>query len=111
MVALAEHNGTLKSVGNWTAGQCLNHLATWMLFAYGGNPTPPPNWFIRTLVKLMKNKFIHGSLPTGFSIPNVPGGTHGIEMMPVGEAPVKLEAAASRLTREPPPCPTRSSVP
>jgi len=104
-VAAAEKAGTLQCLGNWTAGQCLNHLATWMEFAYGGNPTPPPNWFIRTLVRMMKNKFIHGSLPAGFSIPNVAGGTHGIEAMPVEAALAKLEAAAARLEREAPSLP------
>jgi hypothetical protein len=104
-IAAAQEQGTLQALGNWTPGQCFNHLATWMQFAYGGNPSAPPNWFIRTLVRMMKKKFIHGSLPAGFSIPNVPGGTHGIEVLPTQEALAKLEAAVARLKREVPTMP------
>jgi hypothetical protein len=42
----AEKAGRLKRLGNWTLAQALNHLATWMEFAYTGSPLNPP-FFIR----------------------------------------------------------------
>ena len=44
-LAELERAGRLKSLGNWTLGQTLGHLATWAEFSYTGAPLSPP-WFV-----------------------------------------------------------------
>jgi len=44
-IAAADEAGSLKRLGNWTAGQCLGHLAMWMIYAYDGAPSSPP-WIV-----------------------------------------------------------------
>jgi hypothetical protein len=87
----AQRAGTLQSLGNWTLGQALGHLAMWITFAYDGTPITPPLW-ARLLMRLGKKKFMYGSLPAGFRIPRIKGGTLGIE-------PISLDEGVDRYRR------------
>jgi len=100
----ADAGGTLKRLGNWTVGQALGHLATWAEFAYTGSPLSPP-WFVRILSRMMKRRFIYGSLDPGFNIPKVPGGTLGTEPISTEAGLSRYEAVMKRLEREAPSLP------
>ena len=41
-LAAAEREGRLRSVGNWTLGQTLGHLAAWADYSYDGVPLKVP---------------------------------------------------------------------
>lgn len=68
----ASHNaGTLKTTGNWSAGQIMKHSATLMLCAIDGFPGKPAPWLIRKIAKAMflKKGLAGGSPNPGFKIP------------------------------------------
>ena len=44
-IASAEQSGKLRTLGNWTAGQVLGHVAAWIDYGYEGYPLQPPPWF------------------------------------------------------------------
>ncbi|QQS08493.1 MAG: DUF1569 domain-containing protein [Phycisphaerales bacterium] len=92
----AENAGTLKRLGNWELGQTLHHLATWVHFAFDGYPVRPP-FLIRVLLKPFKKKFLRGPLPAGLRIPNIPGGTLGIEPVSTQQGLDELNKAFDRL--------------
>ncbi|HYE60651.1 MAG TPA: DUF1569 domain-containing protein [Phycisphaerales bacterium] len=92
----ADRAGTLTACGNWTLGQALGHLATWINFAYDGYPIKPP-FFVKWILKGRKDKYLHGSLPAGVRIPRVKDGTLGIDVLPTDEGLRRLNAAWSRL--------------
>src|SRR5262245_23738347 len=71
-LVVADKAGRLKRIGNWTLGQTLNHLATWMEFAFTGSPLNPP-FFIRWLIRMKRKQFFVGPMPAGVKIPGVPG--------------------------------------
>jgi hypothetical protein len=70
----AERAGRLTRLGNWSLGRALNHLGSWVAFAFDGNPIKPP-FFVRWIVGRRKDRYVHGEMPAGVRIPRVPGGT------------------------------------
>lgn len=106
-IVAAERAGTLKRLGNWTVGQNLGHLATWINFAFDGYPPDlqhPPLW-IKLLLRLMKRKFLNGGLPSGARIPKIEGGTKGTEVMSTDEGLNRFRAAWARLNANAPAIP------
>lgn len=102
-LAAAERAGTLRRTGNWTLGQILGHLATWIDFAYDGYPPElNPPWFIKLILKLQKKRFMRGPLPTGVRIPKVEGGTYGTEPLSLEEGLFRLRKSWERLDEAPP---------
>lgn len=95
-VADAETAGTAKYLGNWNAGQILNHLGAWAELAYGGNPIRVP-FFVRWFGPMMLKKFLQKGLPAGHWIPKVPNGTIGTEKVGVGEGLARMKAGFLRL--------------
>lgn len=100
-LASAERAGNLTPLGNWTLGQALGHLATWAEFSFTGAPLKPP-LPIRLMLRLQKNKFLTRPMPAGVKIPGVPGGTLGIDPMPLDDGLAKHCAAMDRLRSESP---------
>ncbi|HEX2837719.1 MAG TPA: DUF1569 domain-containing protein [Phycisphaerales bacterium] len=98
-IAASDRAGTLRRTGNWTAAQAMNHVSAFMEYPYDGYPkelsTPP--WFVRVILKLMKNKYMKGPLPKGVKIPKIPGGTVGATDGPIDAAMVRFKKAAARL--------------
>ena len=55
-----------RTVGNWTAGQILDHLARTVRIMFDGPHGQAP-WFLRTFVApFMRKKFVTSSMPSGF---------------------------------------------
>lgn len=89
---VADRQGTLKVSGNWTAGQNLGHLASWIEWGFDGYPpsvkTPP--WILRVVLKLMKHSMLNKPMRRGVRLPGVQGGTYGTE-------PCETQAGGARL--------------
>jgi hypothetical protein len=100
-LAAADHAGRLEQLGNWTLGQALNHLSSWINYGFDGYPMKVP-YFIKMVVRLMKNKFLKGPLPAGKSLPGVPNGTFGADPISLDEGVKKMSAAIARLRAAPP---------
>lgn len=96
--------GTLRTTGNWTAGQNLAHLAAFIGYAYDGYPPElaHPPWYIRLVLKLMKKKFLYQGLPVGVKIPGIKAGTVGQDDVGVEEGLTRLRSALARLEAAPP---------
>ena len=55
-----------RTVGNWTAGQILDHLARTVRINFDGPHGLAP-WFLRTFVApFMRKKFVTAAMPAGF---------------------------------------------
>src|SRR5690606_19284687 len=78
-IAAAQRAGSLRQLGNWSAGQVFGHLAAWMSYPYEGYPMPPAPWFVRLGGKLMLRRILRNRFSPGYRIPRAPGGTYGIE--------------------------------
>lgn len=101
-IEAAHQAGTLTTTGNWSPGQILSHLSTWIEFAYDGFPLKAPPFFVRWILKLMmKRTLAKGEMKPGISIPGVEGGTLGQEEMEFGAAMERYRAALSRMQSEP----------
>ena len=100
-LAAAERAGRLRRVGNWTLGQTLGHLATWVGFAYDGVPVKPP-LPIRWIMKPFKRRFLYHRMPAGVKIPKVPGGTFGTDPLTLDEGLDRYRRALARLKADPP---------
>src|SRR5580698_4916486 len=104
-LAEADRAGKVRRLGNWTVGQNLNHLATWVKFSFEGAPMRVP-WIIRLPMKVLARKtFIEGPMPAGSKIPRVPNGTFGAEPIELEEALGKFNAEFGRLKAGPPALP------
>lgn len=99
-IVAADRAGTLRTTGNWTAGQALGHLATWINYGYEGFPMKVP-WFIRVLIKMKLKAYLRDGMPAGVHIPKVEGGTFGTEPLTIEEGARRLREAVARLRREP----------
>lgn len=101
-IVAAELAGTLRQMGNWTAGQNLGHIAAWIEYGYDGYPVPRPPFFVRWILRLMLGRILRDGMPAGKRIPGVPQGTAGTEQYPTDVAAERLRRAFRRLkNREP----------
>ncbi len=99
-IVAADKVGTLRRSGNWTTGQVLGHLATWIDFGYEGFPMRVP-WFIKLILRGLKKKYIRNGMPMGVRIPKTENGTFGTEVLSTDEGARRLRAALKRLKTEP----------
>lgn len=105
-IAASEAAGTLRHSGNWSAGQCLAHVAAFMNYPYDGYPPKlNPPWIVKLLVKPLKKKYIRNGLPVGRSIPGIEGGTTGVDDISAAQALERFITAARRMESTPPPAP------
>lgn len=95
-IVAADRAGTLRSAGNWTAGQVFGHLAAWTNYAYEGYPMRVP-WFIRILIRMKLKSYLRDGMPAGVRLPNVAAGTYGVDVLPIDEGAQRLRAAVRRL--------------
>ena len=93
-----------RTVGNWTLGQTLGHVACWVEYNYTGAPLKVP-FFIRWLCRLRKQKFLYEPMRPGLKIPGVQGGTLGTEPMSLEEGLGRLRRVMERLKVEAPTTP------
>ena len=100
-IEASQGTGSLRTLGNWTPGQILGHLATWVGFTYDGNPLRPP-WFIKMILKGRKNKYIAEGMRPGVRIPKVEGGTLGTEAVPFDQGLVRYRTRLAQLRDQPP---------
>lgn len=94
----ADKAGTIQCKGNWTAGQVLGHLASWINYSYEGYPMKTP-WFIRVILRFMKKKYLRNGMPAGVKIPGTAEGTFGTELVTTEQGAQKLRQALQRLQR------------
>ncbi len=62
------NRGKPRTLGNWSAGQVLAHLATVMDWCLDGAPVTAP-WYVRVFGWFMKNRFLRNPMPAGFALP------------------------------------------
>src|ERR1700761_8673842 len=72
--------GEIVSLGNWSPGQNLMHIARGMNMSIDGINARAP-WFLRLGARLLRDRIIKGPMRTGFKLPEqaqtvlVPGAT------------------------------------
>jgi hypothetical protein len=93
----ADKAGKLRQTGNWTLGQAMGHLTSWINYGYEGFPMGPPPWPIRFMLKFLKKKYLRDGMPAGVRIPKTTDGTFGIEPMSTDEGATRLKKALARL--------------
>jgi Protein of unknown function (DUF1569) len=96
-LAKSEKLGKLHQSGNWTLGQTCNHLATWIDYSYDGIPLKIP-WFLRLILRPMKNRMLNKPMRSGGKIPGVPNGTLATDSLSTDEGLAKLTQSCQRLT-------------
>jgi hypothetical protein len=100
-LADAGANGTLRSCGNWTLGQNLNHLATWVDYSYDGVPMKIP-FFVPWILRPFKNRFLTKPMKPGSTIPKVPGGTLATDVVSTADGMAHIQKSFARLASEVP---------
>ena len=90
----------VKTLGNWSAGQIFQHLATAFNCSIDGFPGGFP-WFIRTMGRIFKKKLIGGPMPAGMKMPAQLAKVVMPEPTSTEAGLANLHAAVSRLKQEP----------
>ncbi|MBT6494439.1 MAG: DUF1569 domain-containing protein [Planctomycetaceae bacterium] len=91
---------SVRTVGDWSFGQILVHLAKTIGFSLDGFPFQSP-WLVRKLVTLfLKNRLLHKKLPSGFKLPKKGRGLLPEPDTTVEEGTRMILAALDRLQRE-----------
>ena len=103
-LATAEKAERLSKLGNWSLGQALCHVASWIDYGFDGYPFKAP-WIVKLVMRPFKGRFINGPMPSGRKIPKIPTGTVGADAISADEGIAKLRAAAQRLEAESPSIP------
>ena len=103
-LAAADRAGRLTQLGNWPLGQALGHLATWAEFPFKGYPeSVHAPWFVRMILRLMRNQILAKGMMPGVKIRNIPSGTLGLDLLTPDEGLRRYRAAMERLKSS---CPT-----
>ncbi len=96
-IEAAEREGKLKTLGNWTAGQNLSHLAAWIEYGWDGYPMSKPPLPVRLVMKLMLGRILKKGMDPGVKIPGIEGGTLGADDMETLAAVDRFRTALNRL--------------
>ena len=96
-ILAANGTGSLQSCGNWTPGQIMAHVASWIEYGYDGYPIGSPPFFIRWILRLRLRQMLRKGMPRGVRIPGVKDGTVGMEGMTTPKAVERLLSALKRL--------------
>lgn len=96
-IRTADQDGVLETLGNWSAGQILAHVAAWIEYGYSGYPLKPPPFPLNWILRWMGKRMLKTGMKPGVRIPNVKEGTYGQDVMDVGEAADRLSRALIRL--------------
>jgi hypothetical protein len=103
-----------RSLGNWSLGQALRHLAIAMNYSIDGADFKAP-WHVRFVARLLRRRLLTGGLPAGIRLPAkaarvaIPGATsteEGLHEFRCALARLKSESRRSphlvlgRMTRE-----------
>ena len=96
-IVAADQAGTLRTLGNWTPGQIMGHLAAWTNYSYDGYPLKAPPWFIRIILRMLVKKYLRKGMPSGQRIPGVENGTYGTALFTTAEGADQLRRALRRL--------------
>ncbi len=92
-------SGPVKTLGNWTAGQVFQHLAT----AYNGSIDGLPGtfpWHIRLMAGIFKKRLIAGAMPPGMKLPTELATAVLPEPTSTEKGLAELRSAIARLQRE-----------
>ncbi|MBX3387135.1 MAG: DUF1569 domain-containing protein [Phycisphaeraceae bacterium] len=105
-IAAADRAGRLRRAGNWTAGQCLSHVAAWIDYPFDGFPpdlrVPEASAVeARTLLP----RILADAMEPGITTPGAEhlGGAFGADDVPTDEALDRLRRAWKRLLSTRPP--------
>ena len=93
----AERQGKLKTLGNWTAGQNLSHLAAWIEYGWDGYPMSKPPLPMRLVMRFMLGVILKKGMTAGVNIPGIEGGTLGADEMETQAAADRYRVALNRL--------------
>jgi len=97
-LAAAEETGRLIRHGNWTLGQAMGHLATWINFAFDGYPMKRLPWALRWVGPLARRWVLRRGMAPAMRLPGAPSaGTWGTDVLPTGQGHEKLLTAVQRL--------------
>lgn len=96
----------LRRLGNWTLGQCLNHLAAWIEYPYIGYP---PELVIpdemKANARAIKHELMTRTMNPGERLTGLDAGTLATEVVPTETGLTRLESAAAKLRTGDPPIP------
>ena len=93
----AERQGNLKTLGNWTAGQNLSHVAAWIEYGWEGYPMAEPPAEVGVAMRAMLGGILENGMDAGMMLPEVEGGTFGAEEMETLAAVDRFRTALNRL--------------
>ena len=93
-------SGNVKALGNWSAGQIFQHLASAFNGSIDGFPPSFP-WAMRAMARLFKKKLIAGGMPAGIKMPAKLAKAVMPEPTSTEVGLANLHAAVSRLKQEP----------
>ena len=96
-ILAAELGGRLRTIGTWTPGQIMAHVAAWIDYGYIGYPVKAPPFFIRWILRLKLKQILAKGMPAGIRIPGVKDGTIGQDPMTSAEAATRLKRSFLRL--------------
>jgi Protein of unknown function (DUF1569) len=100
-LAAAHSQGKLRTLGAWTPGQIFGHLSAWVDYSFDGVPLKIP-FFVRWMLRPMKNRMLYKPMRPGARIPRVSGGTLGREELSFDEGLDRFRRAFTRLKTESP---------
>ena len=93
----ADAEGKLRTTGNWTSGQILGHVGSWIAYGYDGYPLSGPPFFVRWILRMRLKKMLENGMPRGVRIPGVKTGTVGVEAVEISVAAERLLSCLCRL--------------
>ena len=68
-VKLHASGAQIKTSGEFSLGQILEHLARSIDIGLGNTPVPKASWLMRGIARLMKNRFLRVGMKPGFQLP------------------------------------------
>jgi hypothetical protein len=103
-LAGADRAGKLKQLGNWTFGQNLGHLASWVDYSFDGPPMTVPG-IVRFMIRPFRRRFLYRPMAPGRKLPKAKTGTFGTEPLSTEEGLSRFRTNFNRIAVECPKIP------